>query len=182
VSATRRSSGTRWQARVVVWCVAVGVALAGTACAGGEQYGSLAARVWTWATTTGVGQAVGTLQGDTARIDAALGAHAAPSVIRTLCAGLTVDAANAASNLPTPDPQLTTTLDAAYHAAAAAAADCYQGAGGDAALLARSAAERVRADAQLSAAVQRMSQLTGKVVPTTTTTQPGGSSGDVFGF
>ena len=144
--------------RAAVTVAAGLVAAAAVAGCDGQQHGDPSARVWTWASSTQVGQSIGTLQADTHTIDAALADHQEVNVLHTLCGALDVDASTAEGNLPAPDSQLTSTLDDAYRSDAAAAGDCYQGAAGNAALMARSATERARADALLSSAVQRIAE------------------------
>ncbi len=149
-------------------------------CAGQEQSGTPAARVTTWVRGAGGGTAIGTVAVDSRNVDQALAHHDPPASIRTVCALLTNDAETAIGNLPTPDATLTGALNAAFEDAAAAGDDCYQGAGGDPRLLARSASERARLTPLLQAAVERITAVTGHT-PTTETTAPQSGSGDPFG-
>ncbi len=64
--------------------------------------------------------------------------------------------------------------------ATAAGDDCYNGADGDAALLARSAAERTKLVTLLAAAVQRVEPTSPASTPTTDTTVPPTGGGDPF--
>ena len=89
-----------------------------------------------------------------------------------------VDTNVSIGNLPAPDDQLTTKLNAAYMVATAAGDDCYNGASGGTRLMERSAAERTRTLAQLAAAVDYVRSVTGHT-PTTDTTAPQGG-GDPF--
>jgi hypothetical protein len=152
-------------------------ALAG--CAGQEQSGDPAQRVATWVAQGGGGSSVGNLEVEARNIDLALARHDQPAAIREVCALLSNDAQTGIGNLPTPDQELTTDLDNAYLAGTAAGDDCYKGADGDAALLAKSAAERVRMVALLGVAVQRMTTVSGRT-PTTDTTVPPTGGGDPF--
>jgi len=163
---------------VVAVLIAGSCALAG--CAGQEQSGSPSARVSTWVSGAAGGAAIGTLEADSANIDQALAHHDAPAAIKTVCALLTNDAETAIGNLPTPDTQLTNDLNNAYEKGAAAGDDCYNGAAGNAALLKRSAEERVALRPLLTTAVDRIQSVTGRT-PSTSTTQPDGSCGDPFG-
>jgi hypothetical protein len=154
----------------------LGVGLA--ACAGQEQSGPPAARVTTWVVGSGGGAAIGTLRADVANIDYVISRHEPAGSLRTACALLKNDAEAAIGNLPTPDTRLTDDLDAAYADAAAAADDCYNGAGGGS-LLERSARERAGLAPLLATAIGRIEQVTGRS-PSTTTTAPAGNL-DPFG-
>ena len=149
-------------------------------CAGPEESGPASARVSAWLSGAGGGAAIGTLKVDSANIDHALAQHQPSAAIKTVCALLTNDAETAIGNLPTPDTRLTDDLNNAYEKAAAAGDDCYQGAGGSASLLHRSAAERVALLPLLTAALDRIESITGHT-PSTSTTQPDGSCNDPFG-
>ncbi len=149
-------------------------------CAGQEQSGTPAARVMTWVQGAGGGAAIGTVEVDSRNVDQALVHHDPPASIRSVCALLTNDAETAIGNLPTPDNTLTDALNTAFEDAAAAGDDCYQGAGGDARLLRRSASERARLVPLLEAAVERITAVTGHT-PTTDTTAPQSGSEDPFG-
>jgi hypothetical protein len=175
-----RRSGGRRLARLgapVVALVLGAAALAG--CAGQEQSGDPAQQVATWVTQGGGGSSVGNLEVEARNIDLALSRHDRPAAIREVCALLSNDAQTGIGNLPTPDQELTTDLDNAYLAGTAAGDDCYKGADGDAALLARSASERTRMVALLGVAVQRMTTVSGRT-PTTDTTVPPTGGGDPF--
>lgn len=150
------------------------------ACGGPGQSGTPAQRVTSWVSAEGAGSSIGTVTDDIRNVDLALGHHDAPGLIRTACALLTTDASAGNSKLPTPDYQLSIDLSDAYASAYDAGTNCYSGASGDHALLARSAKERAKATARFSAALDRIRQLTGTVPSTTTTTLPPGSNIDPF--
>ncbi len=155
----------------VVSLLLLGTLLA--ACAGQEQSGPPAARVTTWVAGSGGGASIGTLRVDIANVDYVLSRHEPAGSIRTACALVTNDAETAIGNLPTPDTRLTGELDTAYTDAAAAGDDCYNGATGNAALLARSARERAELTPLLATAIDRIEAVTGHPPPTSTTTPAG---------
>jgi hypothetical protein len=156
--------------------VLVAVSLAG--CAGQEQSGTPAQRVSTWVDGGAGGSGIGTVEVDLRNVDLALSKHNRPAAIREVCALLSNDAQTAIGNLPAPDGQLTEDLNDAYTVATSAGDDCYDGAGGNGSLEARSTAERTRTMALLEVAVQYVESVTGRT-PTTATTAPT-DSGDPF--
>ncbi|MHB8496527.1 MAG: hypothetical protein ACYDES_00770 [Acidimicrobiales bacterium] len=162
---------------LVLLAAVVLAATALTSCAGPDETGSVSSRVSSWLSGTG-GAAIGTLGLDARNIDLAVARHDPPSELRTVCALITNDAESAIGNLPSPDSRLTEELDSAYQDAAAAGDSCYNGAGGNRALLDRSAAERSKLAPLLEAAVARIETLTGHVPSTSTTAPP--PSGDPF--
>lgn len=170
----------RWAAPHRLALLVVTVAGAGMlgGCAGQEQSGPPAARVAAWVSGGGGGASIGTLRVDAANVEQALARHDAPAAVKEVCALLTTDAEAANGNLPTPDTVLTDELDTAYEDAASAGNDCYAGAGGNAALLARSARERARLASELDTAVGRITLVTGQA-PSTSTTRPA-DAGDPF--
>ena len=175
-----RRVGRRRPPPVVPTVVALALGAASLAgCAGQEQSGDLAQRVATWVDDGGGGSSVGNLEIEAKNIDLALAQHNKPAAIREVCALLSNDSHVGIGNLPTPDQDLTTALDNAYMEGTAAGDDCYKGADGNAALLAKSAAERTRMVVLLGNAVQRMRAVTGRT-PTTDTTVPPTGGGDPF--
>jgi hypothetical protein len=152
------------------------VALAGGAvlagCAGQEQVGTPAHQVSTWVSGTGAGSSIGTVEADLRNVDLSLARHDPTGAIRSVCALLASDAAIGNGNLPTPDQALTDDLSNAYATAYDAGNDCYNGSGGNASLMAKSAALRAKTVAQLATAIARISVVTGHVPSTTTTTAP----------
>jgi hypothetical protein len=153
------------------------VAVAGVlaaACTSADRVGPLSARVATWAQATQLGPRLGAVLGDAGLVDLAVRRHQGTPVLHTVCAVLLDDAEAANSELPTPDSRLTTLLSDAYGAAGDAANDCYDAGASGTALLARSARERAQARDLLLRALARVKAVTGRAVPTTTTTGPGG--------
>ena len=178
---TRRQPGAsprrRRGAMGAVIVLAVVTSLGG--CAGQEQSGSPAQRVSTWMNAGGGGSAIGNVEVASRNVDLALSRHNVPSAIKQVCALLSNEAQTGIGNLPTPDDQLTTEINAAYEVATAAGNDCFRGADGDRTLMARSTAERTRLIGLLDAVVAHVKRITGKT-PTTETTAPQ-SGGDPFG-
>jgi len=146
-------------------------------CAGQEQSGTPSQRVSTWMQGGG-GSGIGNVEVATRNVDLALSQHNSAAAVREVCSLLSNEAQTSIGNLPAPDDQLTNQLNTAYMTATAAGDDCYHGASGDTRLLARSAAERTRALAQLVTAVGYVRSVTGHT-PTTGTTAPQGG-GDPF--
>ncbi len=121
------------------------------------------------------GSGVGNVEVASRNVDLALSQHNSAAAIREVCALLSNEAQTSIGNLPAPDNTLTDDLNTAYMDATAAGDDCYNGASGDAKLLERSAAERVKLAGLLATAVQYVQSVTGRT-PTTDTTTPQGNS------
>ena len=162
---------------LVLGSLALAGALGG--CAGQEQSGTPAQRVSTWMNDGAGGSGIGNVEVDSRNVDLALSQHNKPAAIKEVCALLSNDAQSAIGDLPTPDNQLTDALNVAYMDATAAGDDCYNGAGGNARLLARSATERTKLFTLLGTAIQRATAVTGHT-PTTETTVPPTGGGDPF--
>lgn len=173
----RRAPRRPGAAVAVTTCALLGVAALG-GCAGAEQTGTPAHRVATWVDGGG-GSGIGNVEVASRNVDLAIARHNSAAAVREVCALLSNEAQTSIGNLPTPDERLTNELNAAYLVATAAGDDCYNGASGDARLLSRSAAERVKLLAMLTAAVDHVESMTGRT-PTTATTAPQGG-GDPFG-
>lgn len=139
-----------WSAAAVA---ASGLALLG--CGGPYGGGTPAEQVRMWAASTAFGQTLASLRGDLAHI-VVPGAAAAT---RTACDVLVTDSLAANEQLPTPDDALTSALSRAYATAGAAGHDCYRGADGNEALLARARGERTEALAGLVRAEARYDAL-----------------------
>ena len=162
---------------LVSGALALAVTLGG--CAGQEQSGPPAKQVSTWLRDGGGGSGIGNVEVASKNVDLALSQHNKPAAIKQVCAFLSNTAQSAIGNLPTPDEQLTAALNAAYVVGTSAGDDCYNGAGGDTGLLARSTAERAKLFTLLAAAVRRATEVTGGT-PTTDTTVPPTGGGDPF--
>ncbi len=139
---------------------------------GAGSGGTLAQRVKVWVTGTGLGQDLGALRADGADIDKVLAEKGGTAAIHTVCDVLSVTAESANSNLPTPDTALTQLLARAYSLEYEAGNNCYAAGSTNARLLAESATERAQAEKVMDRALARVGALTGKSVPTTTTTVP----------
>jgi hypothetical protein len=152
--------------------VAVGV-LAFLAYGGTPTTGTTAHQVRAWVRGSGLGQSIGTVVGDAARVRAAVDSHQGVGVLHTDCGVLVADSQAANGELPTPDHQLTDLLSSGYTLAYDAGNDCYASGGTNQSLLERSVRERIEAEAKLQQAVTLVDQLTSTTLSTTTTTQPG---------
>jgi hypothetical protein len=154
-----------------------GCALILTSCAGADQQGSTAHRVSVWVSGTGLGQDIGTLVADNARVpkDVANGTGA----VHAACGTLLNDAEMANTNLPSPDPEVTALLTKAYGLEGTAANQCFDAGATNEALLAQSEHNAIRAEALYDQALQRIRQIIGRTVSTTTTTD--NSTGGIFG-
>jgi hypothetical protein len=150
-----------------------------TGCAAQEQSGNPAHQLTAWVNGAGAGGSIGTVEVDIKNVDLAFRQHDPAGEIRSVCGLLVDDAGTANGNLPTPDQQLSDDLSAAYGTAYDAGTDCYNGANGDQKLLATSASLRVKAQSQMTTALDRITAVTGKVPSTTTTTAP--ANVDPFG-
>jgi hypothetical protein len=144
---------------------------------GGTGNGTPTQQLRTWVKGTGLGQSIGTVLGDAARVRAAVDEHADSGVLHTDCGVLLTDAQSANTELPTPNTQLTDLLSSGYALADDAGYDCYNSGGTNTKLLARSTKERIKAEAKLQQAVNLVAQLTGSTLSTTTTTVP--DAGDI---
>ena len=169
----------RFRGSTVLVSGALALAMALGGCAGQEQSGPPAKQLSTWLRDGGGGSGIGNVEVASKNVDLALAQHNKPAAIKEVCALLSNDSQSAIGNLPTPDEQLTAALNAAYVVGTSAGDDCYNGAGGDTRLLARSAAERVKLFTLLAASIRRAAEVTGQT-PTTDTTAPPAGGGDPF--
>ena len=154
-----------------------GCALTLTSCAGADQQGSPAHRMSVWVSGTTLGQDIGTLVADNARVpkDVANGTGA----VHAACGTLLNDAEMANTNLPSPDPEVTALLTKAYGLEGTAANQCFDAGSTNKALLAQSEHNAIKAEALYDQALQRIRQIIGRPVSTTTTTD--NSAGGIFG-
>jgi hypothetical protein len=152
-----------------------------TSCAGADQRGSAPHRMSVWVSGTSLGEDIGTLIADNARVpkDVANGTGA----VHAACGTLLNDAEMANSNLPSPDPDVTTLLTKAYGLEGTAANQCYNAGATDKTLLAQSQRNAIKAEALYQQALQRIRQIDGKTPVTTTTSGNSGNSGvgGIFG-
>ncbi len=154
-----------------------GCALTLTSCAGADQQGSTAHRMSVWVSGTTLGQDIGTLVADNARVpkDVANGTGA----VHAACGTLLNDAEMANTNLPSPDPEVTALLTKAYGLEGTAANQCFDAGATNKKLLAQSEHNAIKAEALYDQALQRIRQIIGRTVSTTTTTD--NSTGGIFG-
>lgn len=156
---------------VLVLLLGVGMA----SCAGEDQVGSSAHRMSEWVGGTSFGEDIGTLAADNARISK----ETTTNAMHAACGTMVDDADTANQELPTPDPQVTDWLSAAYGLEGTAANDCYNAGVGNKKLLATAENDAKKADALYSRALIRIQSIDGRVPSTTTTTDNGPIS--IFG-
>jgi hypothetical protein len=136
--------------------------------------GSPSQQLRAWVQQYDLGSSLGTLTGDNASVDKVVAQHGGVLDFHTVCGVLTTDAESANGNLPTPDTDVTQWLAQAYDLEYQAGLDCYDSAG-NSALQAKSARGRSQAQVLFDRVLIRIRALSGLVVPTTTTTSPGGT-------
>jgi hypothetical protein len=150
-----------------------------TSCAGEDQRGSPAHRMSVWVSGTNLGEDIGTLVADNARI-----AKVVPNgsgAVHAACGTLVTDAEMANTELPSPDPEVTDLLTKAYGLEGTAGNECYDAGSTNKKLLAESARNAIKAEALSSEALQRIRAIDGKAPATTTTVGNSGNSGGIFG-
>ena len=155
----------------------LGSAFTLTSCAGADQQGDAAHRMSAWVGGTSFGADIGTLIADNARVPkvAANGSGA----LHAACSSTLNDAQMAYAELPSPDPDVNQWLDSAYTLEQTSANDCYDAAGPHTKLLTESLRDGIKAEALFNEALQRIRQIDGKAVSTTTTTD--NSAGGILG-
>ncbi len=148
-----------------------------TSCAGADQEGTGSHRMSVWVRGTGFGEDIGTLIADNARVpkDVLNGIGA----VHAACSTLLNDTEMANNELPSPDPEVTDLLTQAYGLEGDAANECYDAGISDKKLLVQSERDGIKAEALYNQVLQRIRQIDGKVVSTTTTTE--NSTGGIFG-
>jgi hypothetical protein len=150
-----------------------------TSCAGEDQRGSPAHRMSVWVSGTNLGEDIGTLVADNARI-----AKVVPNgsgAVHAACGTLVTDAEMANTELPSPDPEVTDLLTKAYGLEGTAGNECYDAGTTNKKLLAESARNAIKAEALYNQALQRIRAIDGKAPATTTTVGNSGNSGGIFG-
>ena len=154
-----------------------GSAVALTSCAGADQQGDAAQRMSAWVVGTSFGSDVGTLVADNARVP--LVARNGSGALHAACSTTLNDAEMAYAELPSPDADVNQYLNSAYMLEQTAANDCYEAGGPDTKLLTESVRDGIKAQALFNEALQRIRQIDGKAVSTTTTTD--NSAGGILG-
>lgn len=152
--------------------VVVAVGVVAFVSLGHGRSGTPAQRLQSWVSSTSLGQDVGTLEGDGRSVGKALSAHDGISAVHTVCAAMANDAQTYNDELPSPDSALTQLLARAYGLEYDAAESCYRAPSTGSRLLGVSAGDREHAARLLGEALRRVRVVTGRVVPTTTTTAP----------
>ena len=99
--------------------------------------------------------------------------------VHAACATTLNDAEMANGSLPSPDPDVTDLLTKAYGLEGTSANQCFNAGATDKKLLAESARNAIKAEALFQQVLQRIRQIDGRTVSTTTTTD--NSSGSIFG-
>jgi hypothetical protein len=155
----------------------LGSALTLTSCAGADQQGDAAHRMSVWVSGTSLGADIGTLIADNARVPKV--APNGSGALHAACSTLLNDAEMANTELPSPDPDVTDLLTQAYGLEGTAANDCYDAGGAHTKLLTESVRDSIKAEALYNEVLQRIRQIDGKVVSTTTTTD--NTTGGIFG-
>ena len=126
---------------------------------------------------TSLGADIGTLIADNARVPKV--APNGSGALHAACSTLLNDAEMANTELPSPDPDVTDLLTQAYGLEGTAANDCYDAGGAHTKLLTESVRDGIKAEALYNEVLQRIRQIDGKVVSTTTTTD--NTTGGIFG-
>jgi hypothetical protein len=161
--------------------VLVALAVVAFVAAGGRHGGATPReQLSAWVTGTGLGQDLGALHQDGIDVEEVLSHHRGTGALHTACSVLSVTAASAHSNLPSPDTEVTQLLARAYTLEYDAGNDCYDAGATGTALLRRSADDRSEAQRIVDEVLARIRAVTGLTVPTTTTTQPTTGTG-IFG-
>ena len=147
---------------------------------GRTQSGTPAQQLKAWATASGLGQQLGTLQATAGDVAKAAKEHKPLAVFHTICGVYETDAQTYNDSLPSPDIRVTDDLARAYGKASDAAEECYRSGATDTALLQKSERDSAEAKQLLQAALARIAAVTGKTVSTTTTTVPTATSTAFF--
>jgi hypothetical protein len=158
---------------VLVVLVGVGVA----SCAGEDQMGSASHRMSVWVKGTGLGENIGTLVADNARLPKVV--PNGTKAVHGACGTMLDDAEQANGELPTPDTQVTHWLSTAYNLEGSAANQCFDAGSTDKKLLAKAEKEMTKAQGLYSRALIRIESIDGREPSTTTTTENGPIS--IFG-
>jgi hypothetical protein len=151
-----------------------------SSCAGEDQMGSPAHRMSVWVGGTNLGEDIGTLIADNARIPLVVKNGA--GALHAACSTMLNDAEAANTELPSPDPEVTDQLTRAYGLEGSAANDCYDSGGTDTKLLTESRRDTIKAEALFNQVLQRIRAIDGQAPSTTTTSgNSGNSGGGIFG-
>jgi len=151
-----------------------------SSCAGEDQMGSPAHRMSVWVGGTSLGQDIGTLVADNARIPRVVANGA--GALHAACSTMLNDAEAANTELPSPDSEVTDVLTQAYGLEGTAANECYDSGSTNKQLLTESRRDTIKAEALFNRALQRIRVIDGHAPSTTTTVgNSGNSGGGIFG-
>ena len=132
-------------------------------------------RLSEWVRNTAVGEDIGTLVADNARI----AKEKTTSAMHAACGTMEVDADTANDELPTPDAQVSDWLSDAYGLEGTAATDCYNAGVVNEKLLATAEEDGKKADGLYVRALIAIQSIDGRLPTTTTTTD--NSPGNILG-
>jgi hypothetical protein len=158
-----------WLVIGLVVVLAAGIA-AFAAYGHGGHSGSASQQLESWVSSTGLGQEIGALEGDSANVRKALAGHEGTTAVRTVCAAMANDAQTFNGNLPSPDTQVTQLLARAYGLDYDGAEACYRAGSTNQPLLVESARDRSKAAGLFGRVLQRIRAVTDHPLSTTTTT------------
>ena len=151
-----------------------------SSCAGEDKMGSPAHRMSVWVGGTSLGQDIGTLVADNARIPRVVANGA--GALHAACSTMLNDAEAANTELPSPDSEVTDVLTQAYGLEGTAANECYDSGSTNKQLLTESRRDTIKAEALFNRALQRIRVIDGHAPSTTTTVgNSGNSGGGIFG-
>jgi hypothetical protein len=163
--------------RVLSVALLVLIGVGAASCAGEDQMGSPSHRMSSWVKGTNLGEYIGTLTADNARLPKDV--HNGARAVHAACGTMLDDAEMANGELPTPDSQVTEWLSTAYNLEGTAANECYSAGSTNKGLLEKAERETVKAEALYSRALIRIESIDGQEPSTTTTTENGPIS--IFG-
>jgi hypothetical protein len=133
-----------------------------------------------WVGGTNLGQDIGTLIADNARIPKVVANGA--GALHAACSTMLNDAEAANTELPSPDSEVTNVLTQAYSLEGTAANDCYDSGSTNTQLLTESRHDTIKAEALFNQVLQRIRAIDGQMPSTTTTVgNSGNSGGGIFG-
>ena len=138
-------------------------------CAGEDQVGTPAHRMSEWVSGTALGEDIGTLVADNARVPK----ETSTGAMHAACGTMEDDADTANDELPTPDPTVTDWLSDAYGLEGTAATECYDAGTTNKSLLEKAEAAAAKADVLYERALIRIQSIDGNLPSTTTTTDNG---------
>jgi hypothetical protein len=163
--------------RILTVALLVLVGVGAASCAGEDQMGSASHRMSSWVKGTSLGEDIGTLVADNARLPKDV--HNGTRAVHAACGTMLDDAEMANGELPTPDAQVTDWLSTAYNLEGTAANECYSAGSTNKKLLTKAEGETTKAEALYSRALIRIESIDGREPSTTTTTENGPIS--IFG-